>query len=744
MSDTKLPVIPIAIGAVCVILWVVAFILGVSPLILAGIGVVFLALVGGFYFLEQKKAAEAPAAADPSQPPTAIFGPGSATAVDPMDSMSPEEKKAAKAAAKLEKRRLAQAEKFRKKAEKEAAKAAKAAAKHGGIATADQETLAWLQQVRDTNSNGEGDFAYDLAAAAEEEARLAQEQLANQEVFVDETISLEEAPAEEADPMFAAVPRDYLTPEVEAPAQVIAEVHIPHRPVAAPMPAPLAPAAPANPWDVAAPVAAAPQPTPTTPHPAPTAVESSPEAPLAEAPAVPDLQEPDTEEPIPQAPESEVDASVWGVPAPSPTSNATDDEPQDSPPEPLDNVMATAQAEETSQEADTSVSDQEVDPITPDTDIWGVPNVVEDAPEATEEAQASLTEPSVSGETDEASDNAPEEVETPNETVAEIEQPPTGEAFGETVVDSRETAMTVDPEEQEAAVLAELVSQLSSDQDFLNDTADSPMSTDVDTTNGEGNTESSEVAPLSAADVFLPPVPPSRNQKNKDNSVMSLSTSEPVDAIEHHEEPLRGELERVEPTSSEPVLVSDPSVAAVANQISRLIADAEWRVEQRYMKQIEAVKQEADEQVRLVEQQAAERITLLEETSEAERKQAEAEAEARVSEAVARLDSLRAHTDRERESLMRQHAEELAGKADPEELAAIERQNSQLSDALEDAEKNLEQVLEANRTVAEAAATSARLHQVSSLRKLRSELATSGADFAALEKVDNLINDLRR
>ena len=114
-----------------------------------------------------------------------------------------------------------------------------------------------------------------------------------------------------------------------------------------------------------------------------------------------------------------------------------------------------------------------------------------------------------------------------------------------------------------------------------------------------------------------------------------------------------------------------------------------------------------------------------------------------MSSAEAQLSAAKRHAEEEKEEMERNFQAELASKANKQDLDRLLNQNKRLTDSLDEAELNLQNVIIAQKTVADAASTSTRLQAVSKLRKLRQESVDNGVSIELVDMIDNFIDDFR-
>ena len=77
------------------------------------------------------------------------------------------------------------------------------------------------------------------------------------------------------------------------------------------------------------------------------------------------------------------------------------------------------------------------------------------------------------------------------------------------------------------------------------------------------------------------------------------------------------------------------------------------------------------------------------------------------------------------------------------EAASAHAETKKVSEHLDQTQANLDDVLDANRTIAEAATKAARVQSLSTLQQLRRDLEASGAPAEAIAKLDASIDELR-
>lgn len=195
--------------------------------------------------------------------------------------------------------------------------------------------------------------------------------------------------------------------------------------------------------------------------------------------------------------------------------------------------------------------------------------------------------------------------------------------------------------------------------------------------------------------------------------------------------------------TGEPVLVSDPKVATIANQIAGLLVEAEAEAQNALAKQMEELRAEAEAEKLALEENWQKVVDQIKDDAMRERKALEATTEQQIREKEERLETERALMEQEKERLAHAHEAELATKIEKKEYERVADQNERLSESLDQAEKNLEHVIDAQRTVADAATMSAKLQAVSRVRKIRQELAAKDVPPDVLEVLDAFVNDFR-
>jgi len=635
MSEPNLPKIPLAVAAVTIIIWAVAFfVLGLDTILVMGIAIIGLGTAVGLYFLNQRDEN-----VGGSSSPTAVFGPMAAkfrrVSDEPNYSdMTPEEKTAHQMAAKAEKKRSAQDEKFQRKAEKDAARAVKTAAKaEGKTAPKDDDIVEWLASVRD------GSFA--KKANPDGVATVAT------------TIppSTTNNVVEERQPVAGLVSDDFFgTGNGSEPERVGEQLF---------------------------------------------------EVPLPETFG---MSEADTHE------ESEGE-----------TADTREEE------------VATA----------VSWLYQDEDFLA---QLTNLPNESEDDEMNVTTSVDSSADDTVDGSADDTVDGSADD------TVDEL--------FVNDSSDHDWNVSNGNPLEK-AETVEPIAVDVAENNDELFDVVDTNSGDETVTTDTETSTvENSELSPPTSVE----------NVENveeldvSDDTYETVETGPPLLAVPGTYEILSNndnddsenegnnmsistvgtDLEAQTVEDAHPVLLADSKVASIANQIARLVADAEWEVEQRSTKQVEAVKVETAEQVRAVEEDADKRVAEVERAAQAQQEVVTKEAERKTQNAIKQVADLRRKTEVEQAEIERRHAEVLATKADRHELVLLAEQNNHLNESLEEAETNLQQVIDANRTVADAAATSARLQSVTRLRKLRNKMSEDGIQPEAVALIDAVIDDFRK
>lgn len=181
-----------------------------------------------------------------------------------------------------------------------------------------------------------------------------------------------------------------------------------------------------------------------------------------------------------------------------------------------------------------------------------------------------------------------------------------------------------------------------------------------------------------------------------------------------------------------PVLVSDSKVASIATQIAALVAEAEQMANQIAEKRIAEIRAEAESSIQEVREEAKQEIASTKEAANKEIKKIESRIEAEKKTAEA-----------EKEALIAQHERELETKVDVTEFETVVTQKERLSENLDEAEANLTRVLEAQKTVADAATTSSRLQAVSRLRKIRDQVVGQPDNEDLLATIDAAIDEFR-
>lgn len=181
-----------------------------------------------------------------------------------------------------------------------------------------------------------------------------------------------------------------------------------------------------------------------------------------------------------------------------------------------------------------------------------------------------------------------------------------------------------------------------------------------------------------------------------------------------------------------PVLVSDSKVASIASQIALLVAEAEIAAQKIADERVAMVRAEAEETIRQVREEADRAVELARKDKEREAKRADE-----------KLENARKAAQAERDALSARYEDELSRKVDASELDALNKEKERIAENLDEAERNLSRVVEAQKTVADAAATSSRLQAVSRLRKIREQVADKDGNDALLEAIDSYIDEFR-
>lgn len=195
--------------------------------------------------------------------------------------------------------------------------------------------------------------------------------------------------------------------------------------------------------------------------------------------------------------------------------------------------------------------------------------------------------------------------------------------------------------------------------------------------------------------------------------------------------------------SGEPVLVSDPKVATIANQIAGLLVEAEAEAQNALAKQMEELRAEAEAEKLALEENWQKVVDQIREDALREQKALEAKTAQQIKTEEDRLATERLLMEQEKERLARAHEAELATKIEKKEYERVANQNERLSESLDQAEQNLDHVIAAQRTVADAATMSAKLQAVSRIRKIRQDLADKGTPDDVLDVLDAFVNDFR-
>lgn len=195
--------------------------------------------------------------------------------------------------------------------------------------------------------------------------------------------------------------------------------------------------------------------------------------------------------------------------------------------------------------------------------------------------------------------------------------------------------------------------------------------------------------------------------------------------------------------SGEPVLVSDPKVATIANQIAGLLVEAEAEAQNALAKQMEELRAEAEAEKLALEENWQKVVDQIREDALREQKALEAKTAQQIKTEEDRLATERLLMEQEKERLARAHEAELATKIEKKEYERVANQNERLAESLDQAEQNLDHVIAAQRTVADAATMSAKLQAVSRIRKIRQDLADKGAPDDVLDVLDTFVNDFR-
>ena len=177
----------------------------------------------------------------------------------------------------------------------------------------------------------------------------------------------------------------------------------------------------------------------------------------------------------------------------------------------------------------------------------------------------------------------------------------------------------------------------------------------------------------------------------------------------------------------QPVLVTQPEVATIANQIASLLSQAEVKAQESVEKRLAEMERQAEEERQKLERNWQKILEKVKQEAMEERKAIEAKAEEEKVQLVE-------EKERALEDVKRMEGEKVK----------LARQNESLTESLDEAEDNLNKVLEAQSQVAESATMATKLHAVSKLRKIRQESENMNAPDEVVQLLDDFINDFRK
>ena len=246
-------------------------------------------------------------------------------------------------------------------------------------------------------------------------------------------------------------------------------------------------------------------------------------------------------------------------------------------------------------------------------------------------------------------------------------------------------------------------------------------------TKGEGTVESVSETDETVNAVQGERVHMIESEKVEIVNVKDESGEDQVESENFNSEGVSSEIELSSDTTAQPVLVTQPEVATIANQIASLLGQAEVRAQESLEKKLAEMEKAAEEERKKVERNWEKILEKVRQEALEERKAIEAKAE----------------EEKQQLSEERDRALEEAQQVEQEKIK-LAKQNTNLVESLDEAEENLNKVIEAQGKVAEAASLSTRLNAVSKLRKIRQESEKVNAPEEVVQMLDDFINEFRK
>lgn len=180
------------------------------------------------------------------------------------------------------------------------------------------------------------------------------------------------------------------------------------------------------------------------------------------------------------------------------------------------------------------------------------------------------------------------------------------------------------------------------------------------------------------------------------------------------------EVVTAETSNAYPVVVSDATVATIAEQIAHLVTAAEVKVQE-----------VADQRIREIEAEAAARVDALEKLQDERIERLNTHHEQEIRGHIAEL-----------ERVKEDYSQQLKAKADPAELKAVQSRADETARQLAEAEDSLQKIVAAQATVAEAATTSSKLQATSVLRGIKNTAIANNSPEPVVAAIDEAINKL--
>ena len=222
----------------------------------------------------------------------------------------------------------------------------------------------------------------------------------------------------------------------------------------------------------------------------------------------------------------------------------------------------------------------------------------------------------------------------------------------------------------------------------------------------------------------------SESEKEGNDVTVSENVEETVDMVE----PAMGDVQIAQAdqlvpveTIGESVVVTKPEVATIANQIASLLSEAEMSAQRKLEEKLAEIEKKAEQERAKLERNWEKIVERVKKEALEERRALEAKAE---EEKVQLL--------MEKEEILTQVAEK------EKDVKRVSQQNKNLTESLDEAEENLQKVLEAQSQIADASRMSTKLQAVSQLRKIRQESEAKDAPEEVIAMLDSFIEDFRK